>query len=155
MIPDSIAHTFNVYIKEDNSFLPQDLANMSTAEFKLLDPTDSYSIVLTSAGTEVSDQGLWYNVDDTEYTTPFNTEQEAIDGGTGDTAVIYDGNATYLNGKVEFTIPPTDLEVSQGDEVDWFYSKPRYTATIQITFSDSTPDKFVKISKVYVIPTGV
>ena len=125
IIPNNVAHTFQVSVKEEDSFLPQDLGEMTSATFKILDPTNSYSSVLTVVGAAIQDEGS--------------------------------DPATYLSGKIEFSVPATEMDISTGDAVDWYYDKPRYTGTIHIIFDSGSgiPDKFVKIDKVYVSPTGV
>jgi len=124
ILPKGREFTFNVTVYEADSFLPQNLDNVSAIQYSMFRLDDASTKYIPSSGPS----------------TLTGTVKDSTNGII--TFVITDNYSS-------------DLEIERGPKVDNYYIKPSYEATIYISFSDDTPDKFVKIPKVYVSSAGV
>ena len=128
IIPKGKEYQFTVTVMERESFLPQDLENMDTATFDLMDLETSVC-VLKDVGDVVLEK---------------LPDSEAVP-------------ATYLLGRIKCTLSDaftSKLVVKKGPAVDDYYLKPVYKAIIQVTFTDGTPDMTAIVPKVYVTEAG-
>ena len=114
-IPKNKDYTFTIKVYEKDSFLPQDLTNMSTASIEIL-------LLSTSC-------------------TVFTTVMTVHDA---------------INGILKCTIPAVDtnlLTIERGPKEDGYYNKPTHSALITVNFTDTTPNVFSTLEKVYATPT--
>jgi hypothetical protein len=125
IIPKGLSYKFNINVKEKDSFLAQDLTNMSEATFNLINRSDMTSVL---------------------------SESLIVPGAVGEEQ---DNNALNGKLQCELSALQTSaLLVARGDKEDNYYLKANYQGAINITFNGDTPDINVLIDKIYVAPTG-
>lgn len=135
VIPKGKDYTFTVRVMEKDSFLPQDLKDMESATFELLNLDTMCNIGGVVIGTRIAN--------------PLNLDSN------GDPIA----DTQYTKGMLQFDLDSVytgALEFARGDKVDGYYLKPTYTSLITVTFtaaSGITPITAMH-NKVYVSPTG-
>ena len=129
IIPKGKEFRFNIKVIEKDSFIAQDVTNLSTVASSVKFMNPATLVCVNSTGTTVE------LIPDDPLANPL----------------------TYLNGIVGITIPATVtslMEIERGDKVDGYYLKPTYQMIVDLVFTDATPNRVVVLDKVYVIPAS-
>lgn len=129
-IPQGKNFTFSITVLAQNSFLPQDLANLDLTNtlFELMNLDTLVKVVGACTISKIVDSKV----------NPTDPD-------------------TYLNGKISITIPSSitsTLAFSRGPKVDDYYPIPTYEGIVTIAFTDSTPGIVAIVKDICIVPTG-
>jgi hypothetical protein len=129
-IPKGKDYTFSVTVLAQDSFLPQDLANLDlvNTNFNLMALDTLLPVAGNATITRVVDAKV--NITDPD---------------------------TYLNGRLSVFLPASltsTLVIARGPKVDNYYPIPTYSGIMSVSFTDSTSDIVASIPEICVIPTG-
>ena len=130
-IPKGKTYTFSITVRERDSYVPKDLADMDTANssFQLVNRDTLVPVAGTITMTRIADDKL-----------------------------LPEDPDTYLNGKVSVSIPDTvtsTLEYERGPKIDGYYVKPTYQGVVTVKFTDTTSDMVAVLQDICVIPVGI
>ena len=129
VIPKGKEFRFNVKVIEKDSFIPEDITNLDTANSSIKFMKSDTMVCIDNTGIVIE------KVPDDPLADPL----------------------TYLNGIVGVTVPSTItalMEIDRGTKVDNYYLKPTYQMIVDLVFTDTTPSRVVVLDKVYVIPAS-
>jgi hypothetical protein len=130
-IPKGRDYTFSVAVLAQDSFLPQDLANLDLAN-------TSFNLIALDTLLPVAGSATITRVVDAK-----------VDSADSD---------TYINGKISVFLPASltsTLVIARGPKVDDYYPIPTYSGIMSVSFTDDTSDMVASIPEICVIPTGV